>query len=631
MNAVKFFMYTFMKVFISLILTLLCATAEERILSFDSQIHVQRDGFLDVVETIRVNVEGHDIKRGIYRDFPQDYKTKWGLKQHRPFEVTGVKRNGKPEPYEVNRMGSGTQVLIGSEDVLLEVGSEQEYQISYRTGRQLWFDEKGDELYWNVTGNFWNFPIVKATARVVLPEGIKAQNAEAYTGPIDATERSYEKTEEADGVSFLTTSTLDANEGLTIVVRWDPGKLDASAYVEPSIIHDNEIFFLGVMVVVIGFAVFLVHWFLAGRDPARGVIVPGWEPPTGFSPAAVRYLNNMSFDDTCFTAAVISLASKGFLKIEEYNSGSYKLIKQEGKGTLDTAENELFESLFHKGDELELIQGNHGRIGGVKAKLNEALRDGIREVYFHNHTGRWLIGLIVCFCGLALTSLSTDVPGVTIAFMIFAGLILIAMGFRSAELIAGRSSKFKFLVEIIFLLLISAIPLLVVWLMGGVWCVILMFVVMLVSLTFYFLMKAPTPAGRKVLDVIAGFREYLTVAEEDRLNLENPPQRTPELFERFIPYALALGVEQKWSEKFDDILAAASKTEQKTNYTPTYYTGSNSGLGNALSVVAIGSAIGGALASSSVAPSSSGSSGGRGGGRGGSSGGGGGGGGGGGW
>ena len=83
-----------MRSLLCLFLTMLCAVAEERILSYDSVISVRLDGDLDVVETIRVNVEGDEIRRGIYRDFPQDYKTRWGLKQHRPFKVTKVNRNG---------------------------------------------------------------------------------------------------------------------------------------------------------------------------------------------------------------------------------------------------------------------------------------------------------------------------------------------------------------------------------------------------------------------------------------------------------------------------------------------------------------------------------------------------------
>jgi uncharacterized membrane protein len=78
----------------------------------------------------------------------------------------------------------------------------------------------------------------------------------------------------------------------------------------------------------------------------------------------------------------------------------------------------------------------------------------------------------------------------------------------------------------------------------------------LALLGFHWL-QAPTAAGRAVMDRIEGFRLYLGVAEEDRLNALNPPDKTPELFERFLPYALALDVENRWAQRFAAVLAAA--------------------------------------------------------------------------
>jgi len=128
------------------------------------------------------------------------------------------------------------------------------------------------------------------------------------------------------------------------------------------------------------------------------------------------------------------------------------------------------------------------------------------------------------------------------------------------------------------------------------------------------------------MDQIEGFKLFLSVAEKERLNLLNPPERTPELFEKYLPYALALDVEVQWTEQFAEIMAQAAAAGAA--YAPVWYSGRSwdgyaftdfsSGLGGSFS---------GAIASSSAAPgSSSGFSGG-----GGSSGGGGGGGGGGDW
>ena len=139
------------------------------------------------------------------------------------------------------------------------------------------------------------------------------------------------------------------------------------------------------------------------------------------------------------------------------------------------------------------------------------------------------------------------------------------------------------------------------------------------------MLKAPTLAGRKLLDNVDGFRHYVDIAEKHELNYKNPEGRTPELFERFLPYALALGIEQKWAEQFDDVIAAANQGGE--TYQPSWYHGSNWNAHNIGSFTsAVGGSLSSAIASSSTAPgSSSGFSGG------GSSGGGGGGGGGGGW
>ena len=53
-----------------------------------------------------------------------------------------------------------------------------------------------------------------------------------------------------------------------------------------------------------------VVWFLVGRGPAKSEIVPLYEPPAGLSPAAMRYLVRMGFDDKTFTTAILDMAVK---------------------------------------------------------------------------------------------------------------------------------------------------------------------------------------------------------------------------------------------------------------------------------------------------------------------------------
>jgi uncharacterized membrane protein len=152
-------------------------------------------------------------------------------------------------------------------------------------------------------------------------------------------------------------------------------------------------------------------------------------------------------------------------------------------------------------------------------------------------------------------------------------------------------------------------------------------IVALVNILFYHLLKAPTLLGRRILDKIEGFKMFLAATETDRLQRIYPAGRTPELYEKFLPYALALGVEQQWAEQFNDVLSAAARSDGSGGYHPRWYSGSgwdSSRMGSFAG--SMGNSLSGAISSSSTSPGSS-----SGGGGGGSSGGGGGGGGGGAW
>ena len=146
-----------------------------------------------------------------------------------------------------------------------------------------------------------------------------------------------------------------------------------------------------------------------------------------------------------------------------------------------------------------------------------------------------------------------------------------------------------------------------------------------INFAFYHWLKAPTMRGRRFLDEAEGLRMYLEVAEKDELNFRHPPEKTPELFERLLPYAMALDVEQHWAEKFSAVFQSIGPDGQR--YHPGWYYGPSWNVSNVGAFTgSMGGALTSAISSSSTAPGSS-----SGGGGGGSSGGGGGGGGGGGW
>jgi len=179
---------TLHKLVTSLLFLLLSAPvqAAEYIEFFHSDIEVRRNGDLMVTETIRVKAEGKAIRRGIYRDFPTRYRDARGRDLNVGFELLSVKRDDRAEAYHTKNMSNGIRVYIGDSNVYLKPGF-YDYQIRYRSSRQLGFFDDFDELYWNVTGTDWTFEIRKASARVTLPDTASNLTLTGYTGPWRAT------------------------------------------------------------------------------------------------------------------------------------------------------------------------------------------------------------------------------------------------------------------------------------------------------------------------------------------------------------------------------------------------------------------------------------------------------------
>jgi uncharacterized membrane protein YgcG len=609
----------------ALLVWVVCAAAvfaDERILSFDQTITVQSDGSLSVREIIRVRAEGRSIRRGIYRDFPTIYPAADGRQIVVGFAFESALRDGQDEPWRTEPRGNGIRVYLGSASVMLPQG-EHTYELAYRTDRQMGFFADHDELYWNVTGNGWDFAIDRATARVVLPANIPASDIklEAYTGAQGGKGNNYTASLDNGAPLFATTRALNAREGLTIVAMWPKGFItaaveesvpaasgpranpgydfarDAGAAPSPSgrspiegflnrdLPKNNLPAFLGLFALAALLLYYYRIWLKVGRDPPSRITIPEYESPKGQSPASMRYLMRMGYDDECFAAAVLSLAVKGHLRIHE-DAGilgfgkTFTLTKEAGAKPLSADEEQLLLNLFADGGTLVLKQENHERISEARTNHRLSLKERYTSGFFSINGGWHVLGIALSIL-LALPALL--LPGKTEAW-----------------------PAWHFMTPVGWFTLFTVLLMLVA---NGV---------------FGKLLKAPTVAGQAAMDHIRGFKMYMEVAEGDALKRMKtpPPPLTPELFESYLPAALALGVDQKWAERFAEVLNV-----QAPNYAPAWYAGSGWDINRMGSFSSdLGTSLSSAISSSSTAPGSS-----SGGGGGGSSGGGGGGGGGGGW
>lgn len=555
------------------VFALLClshlSSAQEQIASYHSDIDIHRDGSMTVTETLRVRAEGVNIRRGIFRDFPTDYRDRLDNHYIVDFDVLGVTRDGDSEPWRQERRANGVRVYIGDADSLLQPG-EYTYLIRYRTDRQLGFFEEQDELYWNVTGNGWAFSILSASATITLPATVNDEDLSltAYTGYAGVAGQSFIASVQDSSAQVRTTQTLAPREGLSIVFAWpkgiveEPTTLDRAGY----LLFDNRGLLAMLVVFILSFFYLYRSWTIAGRDPEAGVIFPHYNPPKGYSPASTRYILKMGYDQSAFSAAIINLAVKGHLTIEK-DKDEYTLTKTESDESLAPGEEVLIASLFANNDELLLTTENLLRISKAKKAHKAALQKDYNKIYFNLNSTLLL-------------------PSAFLSLLVFIGVVL--------------SNAFTVMAGAVLVLLV------------------------VVHALFLYLMRAPSIKGRRLMDKLEGFKLYLEVAEQDDLDLKNPPEKTPELFESYLPYALALGVEQAWAEQFTEVFAGLEEKNGK-HYHPTWYGGAFHAHNIGTFTADVGSGFNSAISSASVAPGSSS------GGGGGFSGGGGGGGGGGGW
>ncbi len=544
--------------------------ADERILRYHSDITIREDGSMLVEETIDVRAEGNRFRRGLYRDFPTDYEDRLGNAYRVAFRVVSVRRNGQLEDWHTERLSNGVRVYAGSSDRLLPPG-EHSYLIRYETDRQLGFFEAHDELYWNVTGNGWDFAMDAVSAAVSLPRNLRADEVtiEGYTGVYGSRGQDYEAAFEGGRAVIRGTRPLAPREGLSVVVGFPKGIVPEPTSTDRLLwlLTDNRGLLIAIGALLLAFGWLFFCWHRVGRDPEAGVIFAHYEPPDGYSPASMRYVRGMRYDPGTFSAAVVNMAVKGHLKIHKRGK-DYSLTSERSDKPLAPGEAALLGRLFGSGSRLELDNENHGILQAARSAHRSALRRDYLGRYFKKNSALLLpsaAGSVLAF--VLVLMLGAVTPLAVFVFVLNAG----------------------------------------------------------VHGLFAYLLKAPTTRGRELLDKLEGFRLYLDVAEKDDLNIAHPPEKTPELFERYLPFAIALGVEQTWAEQFTQVFARIS-AEQGQSYRPGWYVGDFSSARLGGFSKDIGSSFTSAISSAASPPGSS-----SGGGGGGFSGGGGGGGGGGGW
>ncbi|POF34779.1 DUF2207 domain-containing protein [Roseibium marinum] len=624
--------------------------AEERIKRYVSTVEVAGDGTLSVTETITVKAEGDKIERGIFRDFPLQAEGPNGRLYEVGFKLLSVKQDGQPAPHFTRRNSKGIRIYIGEEHVLLEPG-DYTYTIEYETDRQIRFFDDHDEVYWNATGNEWAFPIDEVIARIVLPKGVKATGWTAFTGRRGETGKDFEAHTAEDGreVIFSTTKVLWYYSGLTVAVKFPKGAIRPPSEAEQFryFLSDYRSELIGGVGISFVLFYYLLAWWFVGRDPHRGVVFPRFKPPTGISPALSTYIANRGFAKggwVALSAACLNLAVKKRLRLKE-DDGDVTLTLTAEKGRIAgfglPKGEAVLESYLSKRKRPLKLDKRHGKsIITLGSKFRSAIEKESRNVFFRSNRIFLIVGVLLSLAAivalLVYGTLQNDQSNFVIIFMvfsIFASFVSVSIG-RDVIRVADMKLRIALIFGIFGVAIFAAAAGAFQFTGGFETVPVFPFIaaaLIALNILFFFLMGAPTVVGRQALDEIEGLRLYLTVAEQDRLNMSDAPDMSTGHFEELLPYAVALGVERPWTKAFEGWLATAAGAAAAASYHPNWYSGRTFDARDISdSIGSTASSMAGSFRSSLPAPKSS-SSGFSGGSSGGSSGGGGGGGGGGGW
>jgi uncharacterized membrane protein len=486
------------------------AAREYSVKDFNEQVTVNPDGTIEVTEIVDVRFVG--AYHGIFRTIPVEYETPQRLNYSLLLEPLSVTDDdARPLKYEQTRQGRYLRFKI---TVPNAENATRTVILRYRILNALRFFEDHDELYWNVTGDEWEVLIESASAHIELPAGTTGIRAVAYTGVFGSRAQDARVQINGNKVEIQTNHPLGFHEGLTAVVGWDKG------FVHEPGAGARVLFFLRsnwpLFIPIGAFFIMFWLWWTRGRDPEKDAVTVQYEPPDKLTPGECGTLVDNEAAMRDITATLVDLAVKGYLTIEQKDeehllglSHSKEYIfhlKQPAAqwSNVRPHEREMLSALFDDGANTDVKMSdlqNHfyTHLPTIRDRIFDALMtdgyylhrpDTVRQAYVG---AGFVIGILI---------------------FVFGNMLATATGVaRLTWVIAGIAT-------------------------GAVICI------------FGWFMPARTLSGARTYARVLGFENFLGRVESDRIERL---EKTPELFEKFLPYAMALHVEKKWVQAFAGI------------------------------------------------------------------------------
>ncbi len=398
----------------------------EHIKSFNSAITINKDGTINVKETIIYDFDYLE-KHGIYREIPFIKTNEDGKKYELKFDnFSVVDDNGKSYKFVKSWVDEKLiRLKIGDVDRLIT--GLHTYVISYQVAGALTYFSDHDELYWNVTGNEWQVPIASTTASVIWPQEIKKEDIKSicYTGVFGSKESFCQvlpSLNDRAKMVIKSNGSLSSGEGLTVVVSFPKNII---AILEPkefvsfwdSFIGKLVMGFMGLIGLIwyVGLPFYIIYrWLKYGRDPStRSRAVSAWfDPPKTqegkrfLTPGEVGTLGDETVDLKDISATIVDLARRGYLIIDERKKGDFYFLKGKKFGNdaeLLPFEKKLLDGIFNTGDDIVKLKGKDfsEAVSEVKNSLYKQVVDD--KLFDKNpqitRTGYYVLAGIALFTG----------------------------------------------------------------------------------------------------------------------------------------------------------------------------------------------------------------------------------------
>ena len=478
---------------------------------------VEQDGVATVTERLDLVFNGE--YHGIYRDIPVEYPGSRGSNYTLFLKVTGVTDGaGNKLKYESRTQQGNRHLKIYIPDA---VDTGCTVQIHYTlTNAVRWF-EGHDELYWNVTGNDWPVPISSASATISFPADANGNlRTQAFTGLYGSHRQDARVQVHGSTVSIETSAPLAMREGLTADVY-----ITKDVLTQPSKLTQAIWFLRSNLIVLLplwAFIVMFFFWWTKGRDPKPDAsVAPMYEPPKGMTPAEVGTLVDDTVHPRDITSTLVDLAVKGYLTIEE----------KESKVFLFSHRDYIFHLLKPQSEWMSLASFE-------RIMLSHVFKGDVTDVSLSELKNRFYVALprikdniLAELKGKGMYSVDPE----SAHAYVLAGVLFTAAPFVLAQVLGAAS-----LLESPGMLIVSAI------------------IAVLIVILFARIMTAKSQKGVRTKVEILGFQEFINRVDSDRLK-----RMPPDTFEKFLPYAMALGIESRWAKAFEGI----------TQNTPNWYVG----------------------------------------------------------